>query len=218
MPSLGAMLAAGAAAYAADPAARAGSTQPAPPVFEDTVGEADDRIKKMMAQLKIEGKYAFLLHDNQGLAALTKGDLALAAVHFKRAIAKNPGYSEAYDHLAQTKELSGDLEGALDDYTQALRIDPVNMAHYTAARGSVLMGLNRHEEALKDFDRAITQRPKSPSLLRHRSLALASLGRFEEAGREYQKAFDLNPGIRLPDDKLFCEKLEKEKVAIAACK
>lgn len=186
--------------------------------FQDSITSTDDRVKQLISQFEIDGKHVFLLHDNLGLEALRQGDLGKAAAYFNRAIAQKPGYSRAYDHLAQAQELGGDYEGAVTNYTKALRLDPANGAHYLAARGAAYLGLNRNEDALKDLDKALESRPKSPSLLRHRSLALANLGRFAEAGRDYQKAVDLSPGVKLADDKLFCESVLKAGVQIAACK
>ncbi len=50
-----------------------------------------------------------------------------------------------------------------------------------------------HEEAMKDYDKAIELNPQYAEAYNNRGIAKAELGRNEEAMKDYDKAIELNP-------------------------
>lgn len=62
-----------------------------------------------------------------------------------------------------------------------------------SCRGVALAKLGYHEEALKDYERAINLDPNSAVLYYNRGNAYARLGYFEEALTDYSKAINLSP-------------------------
>ncbi len=89
---------------------------------------------------------------------------------------------DAYVTRAEIREKSGDYEGAVDDLTEAIRIDP-NIAATHAARGMNYLSLNEWKKALADSDKALSlgDRDLVGSISFVRAAALMALRRNEEA-------------------------------------
>lgn len=97
-------------------------------------------------------------------------------------------------YRGNAKAASGDEEGAIECYNQAIGLVPHNAPAYIN-RGNAESRLGRNEEAIKDFDRAIEVNPKSVVAYRARALVKEKLG--DTAGAE--------------KDRAMAESLEKEK-------
>ncbi|MDE0538581.1 MAG: tetratricopeptide repeat protein [Rhodospirillales bacterium] len=89
---------------------------------------------------------------------------------------------DAYVTRAEIRGKSGDYQGAVDDLTAAIGIDP-NIAATHAARGMNYLSLNEWEMALADADKALSlgDRELVGSISFVRATALMALRRFEEA-------------------------------------
>jgi len=55
--------------------------------------------------------------------------------------------------------------------------------------------LNKHERAIKDYDRAIALNPNDTAAYNNRGLAYADLNKHERAIKDYDKAIALNPAL-----------------------
>lgn len=101
--------------------------------------------------------------------------------------------SLAWKDRAGSKDIY--LQSALQAYDQALRIQPRNSS-VLLLQGGVLYELGRYEESLQAFDKAqeigfpVADDWKREALAQGRGLALAALGREQEASESYQKAID----------------------------
>lgn len=87
---------------------------------------------------------------------------------------------------AQEREAAGDLNTALDDYTQALQRAP-NSAEAYSNRAQVKWRMGDLEGALADSDRAIGLSPELWQTYANRAIALLGLGREEEAQESLEK-------------------------------
>ena len=67
------------------------------------------------------------------------------------------------------------------------------MAYYY--RGDVKSYLGKHEEAIKDYDKAIELKPLEVMPYNNRGLAKFHLGKYEEAIRDFEKALELDPNF-----------------------
>jgi tetratricopeptide (TPR) repeat protein len=63
------------------------------------------------------------------------------------------------------------------------------------SRGMMLTGTNRHEEALANFDAALSLNPDFVEAHNNRAVALVATGRRDEALLSYDRALVLNPGL-----------------------
>ncbi|MFM2303282.1 MAG: hypothetical protein RLZZ135_691, partial [Cyanobacteriota bacterium] len=96
----------------------------------------------------------------QGLAAVSAGNLNQAMVEFNRAIELNPQAIQAYIERGNIKDALHDLPGALADFSTAIKLDPkATDAYYN--RATVLTKHGKNKEAVADFNIAIELDPKS---------------------------------------------------------
>ena len=90
------------------------------------------------------------------------------------------------DALAQDaiqKQQSGDLEGAIAEYKQFLKIHP-EAAPIHANLGAALAGLGRYEEAVAEYKTALKMSPSLASVRLNLSLAYYKMGRISDAAVE----------------------------------
>ena len=107
----------------------------------------------------------------------------------------------------------GDAEGLC---RQILLADP---AHFEACHVLALAqaGLNRHEQALESFDRALRLRPNEAAVLNDRGASLLALDRPEEALQSYDRAIAAYPrfAAAFSNRGSVLERLERYDAALA---
>jgi tetratricopeptide (TPR) repeat protein len=92
----------------------------------------------------------------------------------------------------------GDLEGALEDFDMATRLDPNEPEAYLN-RGSVLLRNARAVDAISQFDTAIAKNTRRPALAHYaRAVAYEEAGNVRAAYRDYQRAAELAPDWSQP--------------------
>ena len=99
---------------------------------------------------------------------------------------------EFYKGLA--KAASGDHEGAIRDYTEAIELKP-NFPEAYANRGNSKAALRKYKEAIRDYAEAIKLKPNLAEAYTNRAKARAALGDYIGAIQDYNKAIELNPNL-----------------------
>jgi len=127
-----------------------------------------------------------------GQAYHQRGDLALAAQHYRAALAQVPGHAVALNMLGVVALQRNDLATGTELLRQAIAQQP-NFAGAHLNLGNAMRLLQRPAEALVCYDRAIALQPDSADAYSNRGVALAELARFDEAAASYQQALDLAP-------------------------
>ncbi|HLK25630.1 MAG TPA: tetratricopeptide repeat protein [Caulobacteraceae bacterium] len=132
-------------------------------------------------------------HANRGRAlhSLDRPDEAL--VSCERAIALRPGNAEAYNARGVALAALGRLDDAIASYDHALRLPqgvaapgPDRLAEIHSNRGAAFATLGRLTEAMACYERALSSKPDHAEALFNKSLALLTLGRFDEGWRLYE--------------------------------
>jgi tetratricopeptide (TPR) repeat protein len=97
------------------------------------------------------------LINNRGLAHLRLGQYELASADFSHLIARNGADSTAFFNRASTRHAQGDLDGAIQDYSQvvALGAHDLTLADAYSSRGLILAERDDADGALRDYDAAI---------------------------------------------------------------
>lgn len=88
---------------------------------------------------------------------------------------------------------NGDLDGAIADYSETIRLDP-SIIEAWANRGSTWGRKDEHEKAKDDFDKAIDLDPNYASAWSNRSITWRNMGETDRA------FYDSNEAIRLNRD------------------
>lgn len=92
---------------------------------------------------------------------------------------------------AGDKYLKGDVNGAIRDLNQALKLNPNYAAAYSK-RGILNYVLSDQEAAINDFNKALRLNPADAITYIGRGLALSAIGSKREAIADYSQAIDYN--------------------------
>lgn len=141
----------------------------------------------------------------EGLALADAGDFEAAMDSFWQATEADPNHPFPYYAMGFVYyHYMDDLDNALIAFTTAIDMYPTEWTFY-AARGSVYYDLGDDDEALLDLETAIALAPADadPQLvvetLYNRALVYDSLGKIDEAIRDYQDVLRLSSELNLTE-------------------
>ncbi len=106
----------------------------------------------------------------------------------------NPASPEAHHLLGLVRAQAGDLDGALAEEREAVRLEP----SYVDARvnlGTTLAMQGRREEARAELEQALRVAPDHPEALNNLGLLLAAEGRLDDAIVQYRAALRAEPAF-----------------------
>lgn len=148
----------------------------------------------------------------QGKQKLIDKEYNRAIVDFTIALEIDPRI-EGFIVRANAKRKIDDLEGALNDYDEAINMDTSNAVLYNN-RGNIKDELKRVLDAIKDYDNAIRLDSSYTNAYYNRAIARYHAKRYEAAKTDFKKVIDLQPddaealvGLGLSECKL--ENIEK---------
>lgn len=87
----------------------------------------------------------------------------------------------------------GDYQKALEDFDEAIKLNPEVANWIIEFRGSVYFSVNRYEEAVQDLSQAIEVDANNTFALHQRGSAYLSIGRHVEALQDFDRVIELNP-------------------------
>lgn len=120
------------------------------------------------------------------------GDLPGALDAFSRSIGLSPPTAEPYLALATVASNAGNADAALRACQQGLqRFASEHRLHH--ASGVALERLDRHDEALAEYKRALALAPLTEDILHNYGSLLARLGRLEQAESHYRSYLKTHP-------------------------
>ena len=100
--------------------------------------------------------------------------------------------AETYTYLGNRAYGQGKYEEALQNYDQAMRVDPNYHSAYSH-RGNAYLALNQYHQAISDYDRALELVPHNASTYIYRGLAYQKLGDLDKAISDYDHVITLDP-------------------------
>ena len=128
-----------------------------------------------------------------GYALHQAGEYADAAALYRRSIEIHPT-AEAHTYLGWSLSLLGKLDDAIAECKKAIAVDPEFANPYNDI-GTYLIELNRADEALPWFEKAITAERYCCYQYAHfnRGRVLLTQGRIDEARRAFERALEHDP-------------------------
>jgi len=152
---------------------------------------------------------------NSGIAACKKNDFAKGVELFTQALAEGDYTTEALYNRARAYAKLEDQAASLTDFARLKSLHPTN-ASYIGDYAVSLHLNDRNEEALVEFELALSLEPQNP--YRHASLAFFKdrMGDHEGAVKAYEQAIALDPedAISLNNKGLIEEKMGRKKASI----
>ena len=137
-----------------------------------------------------------------GVALMSASRVAEAREQFKRALELDPSFTDARYDLASAEAASGEWERAAAEFQAVLRErrDDQNarehLGEVLVLWGDQFQKAGNVEEAVKRYDDAIVIRPSDLELRMNFGLALARLGRLDDARIQFETALHLDPGLQ----------------------
>jgi tetratricopeptide (TPR) repeat protein len=100
--------------------------------------------------------------------------------------------ADAYYNRGNAKSESGDKQGAISDYNQAIRINP-NYADAYYNRGLAKSQSGDKQGAISDYNQAIRINPNDATTYYNRGVAKSALGDNKGAISDYNQVIRINP-------------------------
>ena len=100
--------------------------------------------------------------------------------------------AQRYIDRGNQKEQSGDLAGAISEFTTAIEIDPTNALAWSR-RGNAFAALRQTDRALADCSKAVELNPNWAIGWYNRGNIDSALGQHDKAIADFSKAIELEP-------------------------
>jgi tetratricopeptide (TPR) repeat protein len=104
----------------------------------------------------------------------------------------NPQDSYLYAKRSKAHEHKGNLEGALSDYNEAVRLMPT-ASGWINNRGNVYLKMRRFDKAIEDYSKSLEMNPNSSISFNNRALAYFNLRAYDNSLADYAKALQSDP-------------------------
>ena len=127
-----------------------------------------------------------------GLQHHQAGRLAEAEAHYRRILDMVPDHADVLHLLGGLAYQTGRPEAAIELIGRAIERHGSDPSYYCSC-GLVLQSLDRLDEAVASYDRALVLQPDYAAALINRGLALEALERFAEALESYDRALAIEP-------------------------
>lgn len=121
-----------------------------------------------------------------------RGRPAEAAITYRQLLELDPTHRAARVELAALLEAAGDLEGAAEQLTAALKAEP-DAADLLVSRGALLGLLKQYVEAEADLRRVLRKEPQHATALFHLGVVQVRKGLNSEGAPTLRKALEADP-------------------------
>ncbi|MBL4595276.1 MAG: tetratricopeptide repeat protein [Robiginitomaculum sp.] len=154
---------------------------------------------------------SFIIGDNLGVSCFNEAKLgrsdkdALATCNsaIQNGVLSRTDIAATYVNRGIVRSNRGDFDGAVADYTKALRLDPTLGAAF-ANRGNVYIRMNEYTKALHELNQALLLDLEQPAhVFYNRAIVHEHFGEKTKAYHDYKKATELHPTWQPPKTELM---------------
>jgi len=140
------------------------------------------------------------------------GEAAMAATALDRALALNPNAAHAWMARGQIHALRNQPEAAIEASERARRLSPFDPYAFSYAQNIAFAHLaaRRFEQATEWADRALHEQQHTVGAMRVKVVALAHLGRLDEARAELGRVLAIDPKLTIAGYRVFSHYLAPE--------
>ena len=159
-------------------------------------GNWSEAISSYQQAIKLGLEQPFWTYKNLGDALRQKGCLDEAITSYHQAISLNPKNPTTYDSLAQAQSQQGDYQKAISNYQKVIELGLEKPFWTYINLGNDLVRQNRLEEAIINYQNAITAKPGSrETLIAYKKLGLTQADHqdFDSAINTYRTAISIYP-------------------------
>jgi tetratricopeptide (TPR) repeat protein len=175
-------------------------------------GDSREAVAAFEKALAVDPKHQ-KAHNNIALASVDLGELEMAEAHYRESIAIEP-QAEIYSDLGFVLARQGLTEEAIEQYQQALALDPKSAAaNYNL--GASLVQLGDHEGAELHFRAALDQKPSAPAYA-GLGFVLYEQGKVDDAIKSLRAGIRAGPKQPAAYDHLGKILLDQERLEEAA--
>ncbi|WP_295615685.1 tetratricopeptide repeat protein [Chamaesiphon sp. GL140_3_metabinner_50] len=136
-----------------------------------------------------DAKYFF----NLAVEQIASSNYQDALINLQKALDIDPDYYDAYTVRSYSIYIPlGYYQDAIDDYTQALRLNPKNVESLTN-RGWVYAQLGCYFKAFQDYDLALIVKPDCQIAYMNRGLSYMDCKNYQKAINDFQQVIEINP-------------------------
>jgi tetratricopeptide (TPR) repeat protein len=136
--------------------------------------------------------FYFLPYFQEGRVREREGELAAARSAFSQALALHPGMAPAWYELGNIDASEGHYDAALKEVDRAAQLEPAQGV-FQACAGKLLSKMNRHQDAIERYRRAIEVQPDYLDGHILLGAELAADGKTAGAKNEFQAVLRLDP-------------------------
>jgi tetratricopeptide (TPR) repeat protein len=130
---------------------------------------------------------------SDGARKIDKGEYEEAIRLLTIAINHHPRRDDAHYHRALAKEQMGDIDGAIWDLGEAVRVNLHNAKAWFKRAWIYHHHKGNYRQAIKDYTMAIAERPEYADAFYHRGLTYQALKVFDSAVADIEKAIRVSP-------------------------
>jgi tetratricopeptide (TPR) repeat protein len=134
-----------------------------------------------------------MIHYNLGVSCHVLGRKEEALSEFRRSVELDPGFAAARHSYAEVLRLASRFEESAIQYKEAIRIRGDEYATCWGL-GDCLARLDRNQDALLAFDRAIAMDTRQTGALKSKAIVLSRVGKPAEAAALLRKVLSIDPG------------------------
>ena len=161
-----------------------------------------DFLSKKYDEVQLLAEQAIQQHPNipfayrkLGSVAMVKKDYSKAIVYFQKAIELAPDSPDSvglYHERGNAYQFKGELDLAIDDYSQALKLNP-GAAEIYNNRGHTYLRKGELDQAIRDLNQALKLNPRDAKAYNNRAKAYSRKERYDLAISDFGKVIALDP-------------------------